>query len=366
MEKFENKRFEKKLSSYFRSLMKNAVYSNLTSPLTEFISISVGVLIIWYGGSEIFLGGNLAPEEFIGFIVIVFQLMTPVKDLSTVNNRIQESSAAANRIFEIIDTKPEIYDKENAIEKKDFNSSIEFSNISFRYDEEDKMILNNVSIKIQKNEKLAIVGLSGVGKSTFVDLIQRFYDASSGEILIDGINVKDIKISSLRSLFAFVSQEIILFNDTIKNNIAYGYDNIAMEKIIEAAKNAKAHDFIMETENGYDTIIGDRGIKLSGGERQRIAIARALMKNAPIMIFDEATSSLDTESEKLIQEAIDKLIKHNTSIIIAHRLSTIKEADRIVVLHDGKIDDVGTHKQLMKNEKSIYKKLYELQFSPST
>jgi subfamily B ATP-binding cassette protein MsbA len=364
MEKFENKRFERNLGSYFKSLMKNAMYSNLTSPLTEFISITVGVFIIWYGGSEIFTTGNLAPEEFIGFMVIVFQLMTPIKDLSTVNNRIQESAAAAKRIFEIIDTNPEIYDKENAIDKAGFEDSIEFRNVSFRYDEDEKTILDDLSIKVRKNEKLAVVGLSGVGKSTFVDLIQRFYDVSSGEILIDRINIKDIKISSLRNMFAFVSQEIILFNDTIRNNIAYGYDNIPQEKIIEVSRNANAHDFIMETESGYNTVIGDRGIKLSGGQKQRIAIARALMKNAPIMIFDEATSSLDAESERLIQEAIDKLIKNQTSIIIAHRLSTIKEADRIVVLRDGKIDDIGTHSQLMKNQKSIYKKLYELQFSP--
>jgi subfamily B ATP-binding cassette protein MsbA len=350
MEEFENKKFEKKLRSYFRSLMKNTIYSNLTSPLTEFLSIAIGVLIIWYGGREIFLGGGMAPEEFLGFLIIIFQLMTPIKDISSVNNRIQESSAAADRIFEILDTEPEIFDKENALELKEFKDSIEFKNVSFRYDEE-KTILNNVSLKIKKMERVAVVGLSGEGKSTLVDLIPRFYDVNSGEILIDGINIKDIRLKSLRNVFSIVTQEIILFNDTIKSNISYGYDNIPMDKIIEAAKNAN------------DTVIGERGLKLSGGQKQRIAIARALLKNAPIMIFDEATSSLDTESEALIQEAIERLIKNNTSIVIAHRLSTIKDADRIIVLHDGQIENIGSHDELMEDEDSIYKKLYEMQFS---
>jgi subfamily B ATP-binding cassette protein MsbA len=363
MEQFENRRFEVKLKEYFHSIMKNAIYSDLTSPLTEFLSVSVGIFIIWYGGREIFAGGSLAPEEFIGFLIIIFQLMTPIKDISTVNNRIQESSAAADRIFEILDTKPDIFDLPDSISKTSFDDCIEFRNVSFGYDESDRIILNDVNLKIKKDEKLAIVGLSGVGKSTFVDLIPRFYDVTSGEILIDGINIKKIKLSPLRNLFGIVTQEIILFNDTIKNNIAYGLEDIPFEKIKDAAMNANAHDFIMETEDGYDTVIGERGIKLSGGQKQRIAIARALLKNAPIMIFDEATSSLDTESENLIQEAINRLIKHNTSIIIAHRLSTIRNADRIIVLHEGCIDSIGTHDELMGNETGIYKKLYEMQFS---
>ncbi len=363
MEKSENKKFEFKLKSYFRALMKNAIYSNLTSPLTEYLTVIVGVSIMWYGGTEIFGGGSLAPEEFIGFLIIIFQLMTPIKDLSSVSNMIQESSAAAKRIFEIIDVEPEIYDKANAIEKTTFEDSIEFKNASFRYNLEEKIILDNVNLKIRRNEKIAIVGLSGVGKSTLVDLLPRFYDTTTGEILIDGLNIKEIKLNSLRNLFGIVTQEIILFNDTIRNNISCGYDNISMEQITDAAINANAHDFIMQTENGYDTVIGERGIKLSGGQKQRIAIARALLKNAPIMIFDEATSSLDTESETLIQEAIERLIQNNTSIVIAHRLSTIRNADRIIVLHEGKIDNIGTHEELMQNENGIYKKLYEMQFS---
>lgn len=363
MEKSENKKFEVKLKSYFRALMKNAIYSNLTSPLTEYLTVIVGVSIMWYGGTEIFGGSSLAPEEFIGFLIIIFQLMTPIKDLSSVNNMIQESSAAAKRIFEIIDTEPEIYDKTDAIEKATFEDTIEFKNASFRYNQEEKIILDNVNLKIKRNEKIAVVGLSGVGKSTLVDLLPRFYDVTSGEIRIDGTNIKNLKLHSLRNLFGIVTQEIILFNDTIRNNISCGYDNISMEQITSAAINANAHDFIMQTENGYDTVIGERGIKLSGGQKQRIAIARALLKNAPIMIFDEATSSLDTESEALIQEAIERLIQNNTSIVIAHRLSTIRNADRIIVLHEGKIDNIGTHEELMQNENGIYKKLYEMQFS---
>jgi subfamily B ATP-binding cassette protein MsbA len=365
MEEFENKRFENKLQEYFRSLMKTAIYSNLNRPLTEFVSVSLGVFIIWYAGKEIFSGGSLAPEEFIGFLIIIFQLMAPIKDISSVSNRIQESYAAASRIFEIIDAEPDIYDSPNAIKKSTFDDKIEFKNVGFSYsadNAEKKPVLSDVNISIHKNEKLAIVGLSGVGKSTMVDLLPRFYDVSSGIITIDDINIKDIELKSLRGLFGIVTQEIILFNDTIRNNIVYGQDNIPMERVIEAAKNANAHDFITKTDKEYDTVIGDRGVKLSGGQKQRIAIARALLKNAPIMILDEATSSLDTESESLIQNAIEKLMENRTSIIIAHRLSTIKDADRIVVLDKGCISGVGTHEDLLADDKSIYKKLYEMQF----
>lgn len=364
MEEFENKRFEGKLKDYFRSLMKSAIYSNLNRPLTEFVSVSLGVFIIWYAGKEIFAGGSLAPEEFIGFLIIIFQLMAPIKDISSVSNRIQESYAAASRIFEILDADPDIYDSPNSIIKTTFDEKIEFKNVAFSYsaEAEKENVLTDVNLTIRKNEKLAIVGLSGVGKSTMVDLLPRFYEVTEGEIAIDNTNIKEIELKSLRSLFGIVTQEIILFNDTIRNNIVYGQDNIPMERVIEAAKNANAHEFITKTEKGYDTVIGDRGVKLSGGQKQRIAIARALLKNAPIMILDEATSSLDTESESLIQNAIEKLLENRTSIIIAHRLSTIKDADRIVVLNKGRISGVGTHDDLLADEKSIYKKLYEMQF----
>jgi ATP-binding cassette, subfamily B, bacterial MsbA len=367
MEEFENKRFESKLKDYFRSMMKTTIYSNLNRPLTEFVSISLGVFIIWYAGREIFSGGSLAPEEFIGFLIIIFQLMAPIKDLSSVSNRIQESYAAASRIFDILDAKPDIYNSPAAVKKEAFEREIEFSNVSFSYysgeDAETKNVLDGVNLTIRKNETIAIVGLSGVGKSTLVDLLPRFYDTSRGEIKIDGVNIKDIELKSLRDLFGIVTQEIILFNDSIRNNIAYGRDDVSQEEIIQAAKNANAHEFITRTEKGYDTVIGDRGVKLSGGQKQRIAIARALLKNAPVMILDEATSSLDTESETLIQEAIEKLMVNRTSVIIAHRLSTIKDADRIIVLNNGQISAIGTHEELLRDTKSIYKKLYEMQFS---
>ncbi|KXK54986.1 MAG: ABC-type multidrug transport system protein [Chlorobi bacterium OLB5] len=362
MEDFEKKRFDVKLKEYFRSLMKSSVYTALSRPLTELISVGLGVFIIWYAGREIFTGSTLAPEEFIGFLLIIFQLMAPIKDFSTVSNRIQESYASAVRIFEIIDAKPDIEDLPGASDKKEFQHNIEFRNVTFSYASSDKLVLDSINLNVKRNETVAIVGLSGAGKSTLVDLLPRFYDVTSGEILIDGVNIKNIKLGSLRDLFGIVTQEIILFNDTIRSNITYGQKNVPEELVISAAKNANAHEFIMETENGYNTVVGERGLRLSGGQKQRIAIARALLKNAPIMILDEATSSLDTESEHLIQEAIERLMENRTSIVIAHRLSTIKDADRIIVLENGKIGIIGNHTELINDEKGIYKKLYEMQF----
>ena len=360
MEDFENKRFNLKLKDYFRSLLKTAVYINLSRPITEIVSVALGVFIIWYAGREIFTGTSLNPEEFIGFLIIIFQLMVPIKDISSVSNRIQESYASAKRIFEIIDAKPEIFDLPGAVNKTGFENNIEYKNVRFQYTD-DRIILDNINLEIRKNENIAIVGISGAGKSTMVDLLPRFYDPLSGEIIIDGININKFSLKSLRSLFGIVTQEIILFNTTIKDNISFG-SGFSVEQIIDAAKNANAHDFIMQTEHGYDTVIGERGLKLSGGQKQRIAIARALLKNAPVMILDEATSSLDTESESLIQNAIEKLLENRTSIVIAHRLSTIKNADRIVVIDNGKISGIGTHNELINDSESIYKKLYEMQF----
>jgi ATP-binding cassette, subfamily B, bacterial MsbA len=361
MEDFENRRFEKKLLEYFRSLMKGAFYSNLTKPITEIISVILGVFIIWYAGREIFAGSVLKPEEFIGFLLIIFQLMPPIKDFSAVANRIQESYAAASRIFEVMDTKSDVEEPVSPAVVNGFSSGIEFNNVSFSYNDNENIVLDNINLKIEKNERLAIVGLSGVGKSTLVDLLPRFYDVTSGSIFLDSNNIKNLSLKDLRKQFGIVTQEIILFNDSIRRNIACGDDTIPIEFIIEAAKSANAHEFIEQTENGYDTVIGDRGIRLSGGQRQRIAIARAILKNAPIMILDEATSSLDTESESLIQEAIETLMKDRTSIIIAHRLSTIKSSDRIVVLENGTIKETGTHDELIANNDSLYRKLYEMQ-----
>lgn len=360
MEDKENKRFEKKLKDYFRSMMKNAFYINISRPITEIVSVSVGIVIIWYAGNQMFSDSSLKPEEFIGFLIIVFSMMAPVKDLSTVSNRIHESYASAMRIFQILDTKTDVAEAPDPVEKKSFEDKIEFKDVYFSYIP-DKQVLRGVNFIIKKKEKVALVGLSGAGKSTLVDLLLRFYDVTKGCILIDGEDIRRLSVKSLRNLFGMVTQEIILFHDTIRNNIACG-QNVNEKDLIEAATIANAHEFIMQTEKGYDTVIGERGVKLSGGQKQRIAIARALLKNAPIMILDEATSSLDTESEQLIQNAIEKLTENRTSIIIAHRLSTVRQADKIIVLHDGEIIAQGTHEELLEESNGLYKKLYELQF----
>jgi len=359
-EEYLNNKFKKQNDEAFRLGMRAAVAFEMSSPITEIVSIVAGIIIIWYGGKQILLNNALNPEEFLGFLFIVFQLMVPLKNLSVVNNRIQESSASGKRIFEILDQQIEIKEKSDALEVDIFTDSIELRNVSFYYNESTD-ILQNINLEIKKSEIVAIVGPSGSGKSTLADLIMRFYDVTSGEIRIDGENIKDLKISSMRQLMSLVPQETILFNDTIRNNILFGMENISDEKLYEAAKNANAYDFIKTTENGLDTVVGERGLKLSGGQKQRIAIARALLRNPQILILDEATSSLDTESEKIVQGAIDNLMKNRTSIVIAHRLSTIINADKIVVLNGKTIVQAGTHEELLKQEDGLYRKLYEIQ-----
>lgn len=361
-EKFRNNLFEKENDEHYNLIIKSAKTSELTSPITEFLSILAGVIIIWFGGREILVNNNLRPEEFLGFLFILFQLIVPIKNLTTVGNRIQESSASGERIFEILDYPVEVMDSKDSRDFKNFDDTIELKNVSFSYTPE-KPILLNINLKINKSEKIAIVGASGGGKSTLADLISRFYDVTSGEILIDDVNIKNITIESLRKIIGIVPQETILFNDTIRNNILFGSDKFNEEDLINATKFANAYEFICDTENGFDTIVGERGLKLSGGQKQRIAIARALLRNPQILILDEATSSLDSESEILVQEALEKLMVNRTSIIIAHRLSTIKNADRIVVLDAGRITQIGTHDELINMEKGVYKKLYDLQFN---
>jgi subfamily B ATP-binding cassette protein MsbA len=304
----------------------------------------------------------LTGSEFIGFLLAIFQLMPPIKELSSVNNRIQESSAAADRIFEILDTQPTIRNINKPVEVKYFKDSIEFRNVSFQYEDSNEQILDNISFKVKRGEILAFVGPSGGGKSTLVDLIPRFYDPSSGTILLDNLDIKEINIEDLRKLMGIVTQETFLFNESVKRNIAYGLMEFPFEKIVDAAKTANAHNFIMEMPNGYETVIGERGVKISGGQRQRLSIARALLKNPEIMIFDEATSALDNESELLVQEAIERLMINRTTFVIAHRLSTIRNANRIIVLDRGKIVQYGTHDDLIQNEKGLYRKFYEMQF----
>jgi ATP-binding cassette, subfamily B, bacterial MsbA len=365
MEEFENKRFQNETKKYFKTILKMTRIRNLSSPVTEFVSIAAGVIIVWYGGTQVLIDKTLSPSEFLGFFFIIFQIMSPIKELTTVTNRIQESTAAGKRIFEILDMDPYVKNIPNAINLEEFKSEIIFENVSFQYEEEqsgeNSIVLKNVNLSVSKGEIIAIVGPSGAGKSTLVDLIPRFYDPNQGKIKIDSFDIRNVNIKSLRSKIGIVTQETILFNDTIRNNIAYGLTDFSQEKIIDAAKAANAHNFILEASDGYDTMIGERGLKLSGGQKQRLSIARALLKNPPIMIFDEATSALDSESEILVQEAIERLMHQRTSFVIAHRLSTIRNASRIIVLDRGEIVQIGSHDDLISTE-GLYRKLYEMQF----
>jgi subfamily B ATP-binding cassette protein MsbA len=360
-EQFMQKQFEKTNHGLFDLSKRIATRRELSSPLTEFLAMCVVCAVLYFGGTLVLNKQLLEAETFIGFMVLFSQLIPPAKNFSGASYNIRKGLASAQRIFEVLDAEANITDSINATEVTDFNQDIEFKNVSFAYHNFDnKKTLDNINLKIAKGKMVALVGQSGAGKTTMVDLLARFYDISDGSILIDGKNIKDFKLKSLRTLFGVVSQESILFNDTVLNNVSFGTPNTTREKIIEAAKIANAHDFISKLENGYDTYIGDRGGKLSGGERQRLTIARAVLKNPPILILDEATSSLDSNSEKLVQDALMKLMKGRTTIVIAHRLSTIQFADEIVVMQEGKIIERGNHIGLMAKE-GIYRRLVELQ-----
>jgi ATP-binding cassette, subfamily B, bacterial MsbA len=347
-------------SAYYRRVNKSMAYKNeLASPVSEILGVSIIAGIIFFGGKLVLSDNSvLTPESFLVFLGIFAQIIQPAKNFSNGITSLQKGTASAKRIFSVIDYEPAIQDKPNAKELISFEDSIEFKNVSFAYDTEP--VLKGVNLKIQKGKTLALVGPSGGGKSTLADLVPRFYDPTEGEVCIDGKSLTDYQIESLRKHLGVVTQESILFNDTIFNNIAFGMPDINEEKVIQAAKIANAHDFIMQTENGYQTLIGERGSKLSGGQRQRLSIARAVLKNPPILILDEATSALDSESEKLVQEALFNLMKNRTSIVIAHRLSTIQHADEIVVIQDGKIAERGTHEQLNTGN-GLYKKLVDIQ-----
>jgi subfamily B ATP-binding cassette protein MsbA len=354
-----HERFKKENQAYTRIMTGIWRKKELAGPFSEFMATIVIVIVMWFGGSIVLSSDALmTPPEFMVYLVVFSQIIQPSKELSTVYYNVQKGLASVDRISGILDAKITITEKPNAIAINDFTDKIEYNNLSFKYI--GAYVLKNVNLEVKKGQTVALVGQSGSGKSTLVDLLPRFYDVFEGNISIDGHNVKDLKIKDLRGLMGIVSQESILFNDTIYNNIAFGMESATEAEIIEAAKVANAHDFILQTENGYQTNIGDRGTKLSGGQRQRISIARAVLKNPPIMILDEATSALDTESEKLVQDALFKLMKNRTSIVIAHRLSTVREADEICVLHEGEIVERGKHDDLLKNQ-GTYKKLHDLQ-----
>lgn len=360
MEKFEIKKFVNHARDYFKTMVKLIRVGSLGPPLTEFLGVVVGVLILWFAGKSILTGGGLTADRFFLFLLAMFSLMQPVKILTNVNIDIQQGLAAAKRIFEVLDTEPKIQSPVPAVKISPNLSSIKYEDVSFSYGGE-KEVLHGINLEVKSGEIVALVGPSGAGKSTLVDLLPRFYDPTKGQIEIDGVDIRKIDLESLRNLLGIVTQETILFNDSVWNNIAYGHDGAAQDKVINVARAANAHDFISEMPQKYQTEIGDRGVKLSGGQRQRLAIARALFKNPPILILDEATSALDSESELLVQEAIDRLMESRTTFVIAHRLSTVQHADKIVVLDEGKIVQTGDHKSLIKEE-GLYKKLYEMQF----
>lgn len=338
---------------------------DLSSPMSEFLSTIIIAIVIWFGATLILSASSnpdavpsITAANFIAYIVVFSQIISPAKSFSQGFYSLQKGMASADRIFEVLDAEEVIVEKENAKSLLEFNDAIVYNDVSFHYNEVN--VLKNISLTIPKGKMIALVGESGGGKSTLVDLLPRFYDVSDGSITIDGTDVRDLKICDVRGLMGIVSQESILFNDTVFNNIAFGLENATREDVIEAAKIANAHDFIMEMENGYDTYIGDRGMNLSGGQRQRISIARAVLKNPPILILDEATSALDTESERLVQEALAKVMTNRTSVVIAHRLSTIQNADEILVLVKGQIVERGKHEELIELG-GVYKRLTDLQ-----
>ncbi len=332
----------------------------LAHPMSEFLGTIIIVIVLWYGGTLILNNeSSITAPSFIYYLIIFYSLINPIKDISKATYTIQKGLASLDRVDVILQAENKIADKPDAKEAKDFKDKIEIKDLCFQY-QPDKLVLDNINLTIEKGKMVALVGQSGSGKSTMVDLLPRFYDIQKGEILLDGVNIKDLKMHDLRGLMGNVNQEAILFNDTFFNNITFGVEGATQEQVEAAAKIANAHDFIMATEDGYNTNIGDRGGKLSGGQRQRISIARALLKNPPILILDEATSALDTESEKLVQNAIDHLMQNRTSIVVAHRLSTIKKADLICVMHEGKIVERGKHEELISLD-GYYKRLCDMQ-----
>jgi subfamily B ATP-binding cassette protein MsbA len=358
MEDYEKRRFAEENNRFFKIVLKRVKIRAFSHPLMELLG-GIGVaLIIWVGGYSV-IRGELTPGTFFSFMAALLMLYAPIRDLNKVNLEIQEGLAAVARVFELLDTAPDIKEEEGAVPLPPISREIDFERVTFKYDEEP--VLKGISLHIKVGEVIALVGMSGAGKTSLVNLLPRFYDVEEGQILIDGYDIRKVTLQSLRGQIGLVTQQTILFNDTVRNNIAYGSLKRSDQEIIEAAKAANAHDFIQRLPQGYETLIGEQGVKLSGGERQRLSIARALLKNAPILILDEATSSLDSDSETEVQKALEELMKGRTVFVIAHRLSTIRNAHRIIVLSEGQIVEEGAHEELITLG-GEYQRLYDLQF----
>jgi subfamily B ATP-binding cassette protein MsbA len=362
MNNFEENKFKTENQNYTKACFRAQIFNALSSPFTETLGVFMVAALLWFGGKDVLAGKSFTAEDFLRFLAFLFMMFQPLKSLSQVNNSIQVGLSAAERVFSLIDIPAEPLKASIKKSEIKFENKIQFINVNFFYPESKEQVLFDINFSLTKGKVLAIVGSSGSGKSTILDLLPRFYDVTSGSITIDGVDIKNIDLISLRKLFGIVSQETVLFNDTIRNNIAYGKPDASFDIIQEVAKASQAWEFIQKMPKGFDTVIGEKGVMLSGGQRQRLAIARALLKNPEILILDEATSALDTEAERLVQKAIDTLMSSRTVLVAAHRLSTIINADQIIVLEKGRIVEQGTHKELIDLNKR-YKQLFDMQFS---